>query len=305
MGPTARVGNGKWRVKEKGCIMSRKALTEKSLVQVGGHLSSASGLRHVVLNARALGYNVVQTMVGGSRDYKPHNITDDDAREFKKTTFGIQLFVHLPYVINPCESEPRRRNFYKHSVKQYIQVATRLGARGVVLHPGFKKELTTQEAYVNLLKFMEETVADDEALDMLLETDSGSKNGSAVGSTRFIADAVKDLDHPRIAMCMDTTHMYARGVDLWKKNLLEEFIDEFHRITRLVHLNVPDHNVRLGGHLDRHNTPFEERPEWDHNNLIVELTKRYPCVLERRSLAVQEKDIRFIRAVVGQKKPAQ
>ena len=278
--------------------MSRKAPAEKSNIQCGGHLSSSSGLRHVVLNARALDYNVVQIMVGGGRDYKPFIIKEEDAREFKKTTFGIQLFVHLPYVINPCEAQPRRCNFYKHSVKQYIQTATMLGARGVVLHPGFKKELTTQQAYENLLKFMEDTVDEEEALVMLLETDAGSKNGSAVGSVRFIADAVKDLEHPKVAMCMDTTHMYARGIDLWKDNLLEEYIDEYHRITRLVHLNVPDLDVKLGGHLDRHNTPFEERPEWNHENLIIQLTKRYPCVLERRSLAVQEKDIRFVRAVV-------
>jgi len=285
--------------------VSRKSKEAKSKVKVGGYLSCESGLRHVVLNARALNYNVVQMMVGGSRDYKPYTIKEEDAREFKKTTFGISLYVHLPYVINPCEIMARRRNFYKHSVKQYIQVATMLGAKGVVLHPGFKKELTTEQAYQNLLKFMEDTVAEDEACDMLLETDAGSKNGSAVGSARFIADAVKDLMHPKIAMCMDTTHMYARGVDLWKKDLLDEYIDEFHRITRLVHLNVPDHNVKLGGHLDRHNTPFEERPEWDHSNMILQLTKRYPCVLERRSLAVQEKDIRFIRALVNQNKPVQ
>jgi len=285
--------------------MSRKASKEKNKIQCGGHLSSESGLRHVVLNARALNYNVVQTMVGGSRDYKPFSIKETDAREFKKTTFGIQLFVHLPYVINPCESEPRRRNFYIHSTKQYIQTATLLGARGVVLHPGYKKELTTEQAYQNLLKFMEASVSEEESLNMLIETDAGSKNGSAVGSTRFIADAIEDLDHPKVAMCMDTTHMYARGVDLWKKNLLDEYIEEFHRITRLIHLNVPDHNVRLGGHLDRHNTPFEERPEWDHDYLITELTKRYPCVLERRSLAVQEKDIRFIREIIEKNKPAE
>jgi len=285
--------------------MSRKVAVEKNPIKVGGHLSSESGLRHVVLNARALNYNVVQMMVGGAREYRPHDIQEEHAREFKKTTFGISLYVHLPYVINPCEDILRRRNFYKHSVKQYIQVAVMLGAKGVVLHPGFKKQLTTQQAYLNLLKFMEETVAEDEACDMLLETDAGSKNRSAVGSTRFIADAIKDLEHPKVAMCMDTTHMYARGVDLWREDLLKEYIDEFHRITRLVHLNVPDHDVKLGGHRDRHNTPFEDRPEWDHTNMILELTKRYPCVLERRSLAVQEKDIRFIRNVVKENKPAQ
>lgn len=267
-------------------------------IQVGGHLSATTGLRHVVLNARALSYNVVQTMVGGPRDYQPFDISQEDALEFRKMSFGISLFVHLPYVLNPCEDTPNRKGFYKRTMRHYMATAAMLGARAVVLHPGFKKDLPAEQAYKNLVKFLEETVTDDESLGVLLETDAGSKNGSAVGSASLIARAIKDLDHPRIAMCMDTCHMYARGIDLWQPEWLAEILGMHHHIIKLIHLNVPDPEVALGSNLDRHNTPFEERKDLQHENLVRTLVQKYPCVLERRSLTVQGKDIRYIRKLM-------
>lgn len=270
---------------------------------IGGHLSAATGLRHVVVNARALAYNVVQTMVGDGRGYQPYDISSEDVLEFRKMSFGIQLFVHLPYIINPCEEAPQRKGFYKRTFRQYMQTAAGLGARGVVLHPGFKKDLDITVAYRNLLKFIEDVMEDDETVDLLLETDAGSKNGSAVGSATLIGRAVKDLDHKKVGMCLDTCHMYARGINLWEPDWLKDILHQHHHIIRLIHLNVPDPEVSLGSHLDRHNTPFEERKDLPHENLIRVLVTRYPCVLERRSLSVQEKDIRFIRKIL-EKAPA-
>lgn len=273
--------------------------------QLGGHLDAKSGLRHVVLNARALSYNVIQTMVGDPRGYQPYDIPAEDAREYRKMAFGIETYVHLPYVINPCEAVPQRRGFYKRAMKAFMQAATAIGARAVVLHPGFKKELTADEAYKNLLKFLEETVDDDGPIDVLLETDAGSKNGSAIGSTGLIGKAVEDLGNTRIAMCIDTCHLFARGTNLWEKEDLDHLLAEHHHMIRLVHLNVPDPEVSLGSNLDRHNTPFEERTDLAHENLIKTLVGRFPCVLERRSLAVQEKDVKFIRKLTekGENRP--
>lgn len=272
-------------------------------IYLGGHLNAATGLRHIVLNARALDYNVVQFMLGGSRDYRPYDISAEDAREYKKMSFGISTYVHLPYVINPCEADTRRRGFYKRMMLDFMQTSLAIGARGVVLHPGFKKELSDDEAYKNLVKFLEQVVDEETAIDVLLETDAGSKNGSAVGSAALIGKAIDDLDSPRVAMCIDTCHLYARGTNLWEKENLDLLLGDYRHQIRLAHLNMPDPNVRLGSHLDRHNTAFEARPELESENLIRTLTANFPCVLERSSLAVQERDVKYIRKLLGDKPP--
>lgn len=267
----------------------------KKQLKLGGHLSASQGLRYVVANARALNYDVVQTMVGGGRDYNPFDIDEVIAVEYKNMMYGIDTYVHLPYIINPCESTPQRRAFYKRTFKAYCLTASRLGAKGVIVHPGFKKDLTTEVALGNLVAFFSNCYEEEWALDILIETDAGSKNGSAIGTVKFIREAIDTISHNAFGMCWDTVHMYANGQDLWDTDVRTSLLEEYGHMVRLVHLNSPDPKVSLGNHLDRHNTPFEDRPTWDHSGLINDLGSRYPLILERSSLAVQEKDSKFVR----------
>lgn len=270
----------------------------KKTIQLGGHLRASEGFRYIAPEARALGYNVVQIMVGGDRDYDPYDMTDKTAMEYRKMMYGIETYVHLPYVINPCEVQGRRKNFYKMSFRKFAKAADQLGAKAIVLHPGFKKDLSEAEAFRNLLKFVEESFEGDLHLDLLIETDSGSKNGSAIGTAEFIQKALIDLDHPRVAMCIDTVHLFARGTNLWDDKTRKEFIDKYKGETRLVHLNSPDPEVFLGSFKDRHNTPFEERTDLKHEPMIKDMLKLGPCILERRSLGVQAQDVNYIKEML-------
>ena len=267
-------------------------------MKLGGHLRASEGLAHVVVNARALGYNVIQIMLCSGRDYAPREVEANAIKEYQQLTYGIETYVHLPYVINPCEAMPRRRAWYRKSYREHGDQAAALGAKAMVLHPGFKKDLDEDTARRNMMKFIEDAHKEEWNLDILLETDAGSKNGSKIGSPEFIHQALTEMQHPRAAMCIDTTHLYARGLNVFEPEVLEALLEKHAHHTKLVHLNCPDHNVGLGSFLDRHNTPFEDRPELDATYMIKRLTADWPCILERSSLAVQAQDNTFIRGLV-------
>lgn len=267
-------------------------------LNLGGHIGTADGLRHLVMNTRALDYTVVQTMLAGGRDYTPLEIPGKAANRLKEMLYGVELFVHLPYIINPCEAVPQKRGYYKTVFKNFCAAASAIGAKGVVIHPGFKKELTEEQALANLVQFFDTTYTEDWNLKILIETDSGSKNGSAIGSLEFIEEALVQLDSGAYGMVIDTTHLYARGVNLWDPEVRKSVLSKYGYRMQLVHLNSPDPDVTLGSCRDRHNTPFEDRPEWDHKSMIKDLI-HLPLVLERRSLAVQEQDARYIRTLFG------
>lgn len=268
-------------------------------LRLGGHISSAEGLSFVVAAARGLQYREVQTTMGDSRDYRPREIAEETARTYRKMAYDLTTTVHLPYVINPCEGAPSRRGFYKLSMKEQRAAAELIGARRAVIHPGYKKELPEQEAFDHLLKFLDETWPEDHPIELLLETDSGSKNGSAIGSAEFIRSAIETLDHGNVRMCIDTEHLYARGVNLWDPTIRRDFLDEFSPLIKLVHLNAPDYNVKMGSFLDRHNIPFEERPDLPSEGLIQDLAQ-FPLILERSSLTAQQQDNSYVREVLGQ-----
>jgi len=151
---------------------------------LGGHLTCQEGLRFVTVNAVALGYNLVQFRLSGDDNYNPLLITDDTADEYCRRMRGIETYIHLPYQINPCEPDQRRRNFYRAAVRRHIRTAEMIGARGLVLHPGFRKQASEEEAMKRAVQFISETVIEDHPR-IFIETDSGSKNGSAVGTIEF------------------------------------------------------------------------------------------------------------------------
>lgn len=265
---------------------------------LGGHLRATDGLRFLVTNTRSLDYTVVQTMLGGKDDYSPMEISGAAAAEFRQMMYGVELYVHMPYTINPCEDVPQRRGYYKKTFKEFCAAASQLGAKGVVIHPGFKKQLTREAARDNLVKFFDSAYEEDWHLQILIETDSGSKNGSAIGDLAFIKEAIDILNSRAYAMCLDTEHLYARGIDLWNKEVRDRVLKEYGHLIRLVHMNSPDPEVELGSFRDRHSTPFEQRQGWDHKGLF-EAFMQYPMILERSSLAVQEQDAKFIRTLLG------
>ena len=269
---------------------------ESSLGYVlGGHFPARDGLRFLISNARALGYNAVQTMLCSGREYEPMEVTDEAGSDYRAMSFGITTYVHLPYVINPCEGQPRRKNWYRRMFRMHVRAAMQLGAAGVVIHPGYKKTLSEGEAFRNSVDFFEASMEEEWDIDILFETDAGSKNGSAVGSPEFIQDLILKLDMPQYGMCIDTVHLYARGwVDLWNADNREIFLERHGRMIRLVHLNSPDPKVSYGSHLDRHNTPMSDHPEWDHEGMVRDLA-RWPMILERSSIQVQKLDAEAVR----------
>lgn len=267
---------------------------------LGAHLSTRDGLRYPLLSARGLGLEVIQIMLGEPTSWTPYKITQEGRNEFLKLSYGIGVYVHLPYTINPCLGISER--FYKTQraiFSRYLETAMEVGARAVVIHPGYKKELSEEMARGNLLRFMGE-VKIPEGLMVLIETDSGSKNGSAVGSLDFIEDVLTVLGGEGFGMVLDTEHLFARGIDLWEDSVRKETLDRYRKWIRLIHLNAPDPGVELGSYVDRHSISFEAYPR-DSTAMIQDLLKEFPCILERASLVVIEKDVRYVTQLTAEK----
>jgi endonuclease IV len=265
--------------------------------RVGGHLPSDEGLGHMILNAQGLGYDMVQTCLNGKGGYMP--LPRDERwiiNKFQQLAYNLNCGAHLPYTMNPCEPGAQRRAFYLRVFREHVEAADLLNMKWMVVHPGFKKKLSRDEAVANALMFFERVrplLLQDQRV--FIESDAGSKNGSAIGDMDTVGYLVDELGLEQFGMCVDTAHLYARGVDIWDSVIRESIEIEHREKIGLVHLNVPDAIVTYGGNLDRHNSPFESRSKWAHCELFEWLlTLHKPMVLERRSLAVQEADMKFI-----------
>jgi endonuclease IV len=181
----------------------------------GAHLHTADGLRYAAVSARALGVEAMQVMVGEGFSWQPYKMADNVLNEFRKVSYGVAVYVHLPYTINPCVSKGHQHfSIQKGVMRRYLDVCEAVGATAAVLHPGYKKELTENEAKSNFLKFMEDLIPHMEGTRLLFETDSGSKNGSKIKSAEFIKDTLKILPRSHFKICINTEHLFTKDTNL-------------------------------------------------------------------------------------------
>jgi endonuclease IV len=260
-------------------------------LNAGPFIPATDGLRFVAAGARALGCPLVQTLISDSEITLP---SDQSAQDFAQLTYGIVTYLHASYRLNLAITDRARHFFYLAQLKKTMRMAELLGIKAVVLRPGYASDVAAgQDAVYRILS---EIVgyADAPGVWVYLEIDPGSFG--ALGSPELIATVLRRFEHQPFALCLDTAHMWARGVNLFDAAVLEPFLAVYGDLIKLVHLNAPDFDVPLGSRLDRHNGSFQ-RSLLPCAYLIKRLLTAYPCVLERRSLGIQEQDLAFIRAL--------
>lgn len=275
--------------------MSQTGSTSKEF-KIGAHLSCSQGLSYVSLAMMAVGVRFVQFMLP-MEGYSVPALDSEDAAKYARGMSTAEAYIHLPYQINPCQATGQKKGFYGRMLKSIQEIGLDLGVKGLVIHPGFKKELTEVQAFKNLVDWVHYV---DPQIPLLFEVDSGSKNGSAIGSLDFIAEVLKETGSLTGGMVLDTEHLYARGVDMFNSEVRTEVLGEYGHLVSLIHLNSPDPVVTLGSNLDRHSTPFSMRSDLDSRSMIRDLAcLGKPMILERRSVSVITEDITWARSAVA------
>jgi deoxyribonuclease-4 len=242
-------------------------------MQFGIHLSIADGIEKVPEKAHSLGCECFQIFSksphGGARKKIDQNL----AEVFKKNqkTFGISsLYIHTPYYINFASAN--NRIFYGSisSVREELEIADLLGAKGVVTHLGSAKELGDQKAREKIVqgicKIFESPISSKEEkinykkfdAKLLLEITAGS--GNIMGDSfeeiaYFIEEAEKQIGKDVLRVCFDTAHAFASGYDLKDMEAVKKTFDAFDKIIgidriELIHLN--DSLADFNSHVDRH-----------------------------------------------------
>ncbi len=223
------------------------------------HLSIAGGLARVFHDAAALGITCAQIFTKTPNRWHAPDFREDDVSLFNETWKSMdafRLFAHTGYLINLAgEGDGRKKSVL--AMVDEMQRAERLGITGLVLHPGSHRGIGETEAIVRIAKAIDEVIERMEktTVRILLETSSGQ--GSSVGS-RFehLRDIIGASANPgRLAVCLDTCHIFAAGYDLVSPDNSRQVIDELDRVIglerlSLIHLN--DSKRECGSRVDRH-----------------------------------------------------
>ncbi len=235
---------------------------KKSEPLLGAHVSTAGGLVTAFDRAEKLGIDTFQLFVKNNKQwFATQEITEADANAFRarRKRWGKQgpLVAHGCYLLNLGASDAKIQETSRQSFWNELTRANALGVEYFVFHPGSHGGSGEESAITNFVK----------AINWIHERTPGYKTktvlegtagqGSAVGQKfehlAMIMSKVKDPD--RMAVCLDTCHLFAAGYDLRTPDVWEKTFDEFGSkvgFEKLVCIHTNDSKKGLASHGDRH-----------------------------------------------------
>jgi len=227
---------------------------------LGAHMSIAGGYYKAVEAAAEYGMDVVQLFTKNNNQWKAKPLSQAEIDEFRaalKSTGVSCPVAHDSYLINLASPDDV---LWQKSLEAFtieLERAEALGLTGVVMHPGSFVTSTEDAGLAKVITALDEAhrrTAGFAALT-LLETTAGQ--GSNLGH-RFehLARILNSVADPaRVAVCVDTCHIFAAGYPITSKDEYAATMAEFDRVVgldriRAFHLN--DSVRELGSRVDRH-----------------------------------------------------
>ena len=229
---------------------------------LGAHESIAGGLHLAIDRILQVGGESLQIFTANQRQWRVNPPSAADVRLFREkrqAAGNMPVASHASYLINLAATEPDKAEKSVAAFAEELRRCQLLGIELAVIHPGSHTgagiEAGLDAAARNLDLTLERSGALDADLTILLETTAGQ--GTALGS-RFeeLGRLLRNSRYPeRLAVCVDTCHIFAAGYDLTEPAGYARTMAELEQHigcaqVRFFHLN--DSKKGCGSRIDRH-----------------------------------------------------
>ena len=227
---------------------------------VGAHMSIAGGLSKAFQRLEAVGGECLQIFVKPNVQWAAGELSEEEVRLFKQEqarTGVTPVVAHASYLLNLASPEAalRRRSILTLALE--IVRSARLDLPYLVLHPGSHQGAGLRVGIRRVAGGLDQAFqrADVPGVEILLETTAGAGTqiGGRLEHLRDILDRSRQA--ARVGICLDTSHVFAAGYDISRKEPTEEFLadlDQFIGLDRLKVVHANDSKTPLGSKLDRH-----------------------------------------------------
>lgn len=232
----------------------------KPMRRFGAHMSIAGGLHLAFEAARKVGCDCMQVFVKNQRQWAAPPLTDEAIRLWRRAVrvSGIRpVIAHGSYLINLASPDA---TLWNRSIDAFVDELERceaLAIRGLVLHPGSHTGTGEAGGLRRVAQALNSVHRRTRGLRVrtLLETTAGQ--GTCLGHRFEHLAAIRGRvrEPERIAVCLDTCHMFAAGYELTHPDRYAETIAALDRtvgITRVRCIHMNDSLCGGGAHVDRH-----------------------------------------------------
>lgn len=225
---------------------------------IGAHVSTAGGLSKAVPRGVEIDCDAIQIFNQSPRMWRPTAYDEEDFAQFRELMEDSQIksvIIHAVYLINCATPDEELRAKSLASLTQALRIGDGIGADGVVLHPGARKDDEAAPAIKRAGAVVAEAIAETESCPVLLEQMAGQKGvlGAGLDEIAALVEAAGAGD--RVGLCLDSCHLFASGYDVTTPESLVEVLDEVDEkigLGRLRALHVNDSKMPFASRKDRH-----------------------------------------------------
>jgi len=234
--------------------------TPGTLPLLGAHMSIAGGIHAAVERAVRIGCTTMQIFVKNNNQWRGKPLADNDVSTYKDLIAKSRIspvVAHDTYLINLCAVSPEILRKSRDTLFDEFERCALLGVPFLNFHPGSHKGRGDADGIRLIAESLNIIHSRTRGLPVrsVLETTAGQ--GTSVGrrfeQLRAIIDLVEERD--RMAVCVDTCHVFAAGYDIATEAGYERTFREFDEVIgldRLVAFHVNDSKRELGSRIDRH-----------------------------------------------------
>jgi deoxyribonuclease-4 len=223
-------------------------------------MSIAGGLAHAVRRAVEARCGVVQLFLKNQLRWVGRALEEDEVEAFRRALRASGLraaCAHANYLVNlatPDDDEWRRA---VATLAEELERADRLGLPFVVLHPGSHRGAGVSEGHARLVRALDEVTRRTEGSRVRIALENTAGAGNALGArAEELGIVFGHVRRPeRLALCLDTCHLFAAGYDIRTPGRIAAVLREFDRavgLDRLAAFHLNDCRAGLGSRLDRH-----------------------------------------------------
>ncbi len=226
---------------------------------IGAHMPIKNGLGGAIREGKRIGCTAIQVFTKSPQLWKAKPISDDMVADFKAaiTETGITKVVcHDSYLINLAAAGENLREKSIAGLTDEMNRCAQYGIKYLNSHIGAHVGQGYDEGIRLGVLGAKRALADsDPSVMLVMETTAAT--GTSLGGTFEMLRAVLDglNGDQRVAVCVDTCHIFAAGYDIRTAETFNETFAKFESVigfNRLVAVHCNDSIGGLGSKKDRH-----------------------------------------------------
>ena len=228
---------------------------------LGAHMPTAGGHAVALTGGHGIGCEAVQIFTASPRQWRAPDLKDETIAAWREALAACgtkKTIAHDSYLINlaaPPGSDVLTKS--RAAFRAEIARAEALGLDFLVSHPGAHGGEGEDVGIARLIESLDVIHAETAGANVRVALEATAGQGTYLGG-RFeqLARILNGVQDPtRLAVCLDTCHIFAAGYDIRTPAGYEETMALFEQVVgmpwlQVVHAN--DSEGALGSHKDRH-----------------------------------------------------